>query len=451
MKRFILLVLVCATLIGIPVYAHDVSVKVVIPNGEIVSVVCEDATAQLVFENGQLFCNPVVVLPTATPTETPVVLPTATPSPIPPTATAVPPTATNTPVPTATKTPVPPTATPNPPTGTAVPVPVGSGIWISQQEIAALPTEGAGWAEVLAMANASAGSPSLSNQDSNNSTYVMAQALACARLNDPNYCTKVESALTTVANGLPVDRALALGRELVGYVLSADIINLKQRNPTLDLKFRNEINSLRTKTTASGPDSLVVCDNERANNWGGHCGASRIAVDLYLGDRVDLDKAAKVLQSWLGDYDAWTGLQYDQPYWEEWQVDPSRPVGVLPLNAKINGENVDGLQPEEMRRAGGFTWPPKATDYAWEGLQGRLASVYMLSRAGYDSKNWSDKALLRAVKALYRINWPAEGDDQWQPWLVNKMYGLYGTANEIPTTGGGKGKNVGWTMWTHQP
>lgn len=444
MKQFILLVLMVAMLATVPVYAQDGGVTVVIPNGEVVNVVCQDLTSQIVFQNGQLTCEPIVILPTVTPvppTETPVV-PTATA--VPPTNTPVP-TATKTPLPTATKTPIPPTATPNPPTGTAVPVPVGSGIWISQQELLALPTEGAGWAEVLAMANASAGSPSLSNQDSNNSTYVMAQAIACARLNDPNYCTKVESALTTVANGLPVDRALALGRELVGYVLSADIINLKQRNPTLDLKFRNEINSLRTKATASGPDSLVVCDNERANNWGGHCGASRIAVDLYLGDRVDLDKAAKVLQSWLGDYDAWTGLQYDQPYWEEWQVDPSRPVGVLPLNAKIQGQNVDGLQPEEMRRAGGFTWPPKATDYAWEGLQGRLASVYMLSRAGYDSKNWSDKALLRAVQALYRINWPAEGDDQWQIWLVNKMFGT-----NFPTTGGGKGKNVGWTMFTHQ-
>lgn len=441
MKRFVLLVLVCAALIGAPVYAQDGGVTIVIPNGEIVNAVCQDLTSQLTFQNGQLTCEPVVVLPTVTP-----VPPTETP--VPPTATPIPPTATPnktpTPLPTATKTPtpVPPTATPVPVT----PAPVGSGIWISQQEIMALPTSGAGWADVLAAANASAGSPSLSNQDSNNSTSIMAKALVCARLNTQPYCGDVESALNTVANGLPVDRALALGRELVGYVLSADIINLKVRNPTLDAKFRTEIGNLRTKTTASGPDSLTVCDNERANNWGGHCGASRIAVDLYLGDTVDLDKAAKVLQSWLGDYDAWTGLKYDQPYWDDWQVDPSRPVGVLPVGAEINGENVDGLQPEEMRRAGTFAWPPKATDYAWEGLQGRLASVYMLSRAGYDSKNWSDKAMLRAIQALYRINWPAEGDDQWQPWLVNYMYGT-----DFPTTGGGKGKNVGWTMWTHQP
>jgi hypothetical protein len=447
MKRFVLLVLVISALIGGTVSAHDQLLKISMPAGESLQIVCEGNDVaffvqQDTITNGVVSC--LAVLPPETPTPTPeVVLPTSTPSPtvtntpIPPTATAVPPTATKTPIPTATKTPVPaPTATP------VQTVTVGSGIWISQQEIMALPTSGAGWEEVLAAANASAGSPSLSNQDSNNSTSIMAKALVCARLNTQPYCGDVESALNTVANGLPVDRALALGRELVGYVLSADIINLKQRNPTLDAKFRTEISALRTKTTASGPDSLTVCDEERANNWGGHCGASRIAADLYLGDTADLEKASKVFRSWAGDYDAWTGLKYDQPYWEDWQVDPSRPVGILPLNAKIDGNLVDGLQPEEMRRAGTFAWPPKATDYAWEGLQGRLASAYMLHRAGYDSLNWSDKAMLRAVQALYRIGWPAEGDDQWQPWLVNAMYGT-----DFPTTGGGKGKNVGWTRW----
>jgi len=445
LKRFILLVLMVAMLATVPVYAQDGGVTVVIPNGEVVNVLCQDLTSQIVLKNGQLTCETIVVLPTATPTETPVVLPTATPVPPTPTATKTPvPTATKTPVPTATKTPVPPTATPV----SVTPAPVGSGIWISQQEIMALPTSGAGWSEVLSMANASAGSPSLSNQDSNNSTYIMAKALVCARLNTQPYCGDVESALNTVANGLPVDRALALGRELVGYVLSADIINLKQRNPTLDAKFRTEISGLRNKLTASGPDTLVICDDDRPNNWGGHCGASRIAVDLYIGDRVDLEKAARVLQGWMGDRSVYSDFTYGELWW---QANPAAPVGVNPAGSKIQGEDVGSLQPEEMRRAGSFTWPPKATDYAWEGLQGRLASEYMLSRAGYDSKNWSDKALLRAVKVLYKIGWPAEGDDQWQPWLLNKMYGLYGTPDEIPTTGGGKGKNVGWTMWTHQP
>jgi hypothetical protein len=69
----------------------------------------------------------------------------------------------------------------------------------------------------------------------------------------------------------------------------------------------------------------------------------------------------------------------------------------------------------------------------------------MLHRAGYDAWQWSDKALYRAVRFLYDIGWPATGDDQWQPWVINKAYGV-----NIPTTGGGKGKNVGWTQWTEQ-
>ena len=69
----------------------------------------------------------------------------------------------------------------------------------------------------------------------------------------------------------------------------------------------------------------------------------------------------------------------------------------------------------------------------------------MLMRAGYDADQWSDRAECRVAEALYRIGWPAEGDDQWQPWLINRICGT-----DYPTTGGGRGKNVGWTRWQFQ-
>jgi len=394
------------------------------------------------------------VLPTATatvqpPTQTPIILPTATFTPQPSTATPVPPTATVIP-PTETK--VPPTATSPPPSATptsvlptATPGPASSGIWISQAEIDALPMSGAGWNETLAAADASAGSPSLSNQDSNNSTSVMAQALVCARTKIASYCEKVKTALRAVATGNLESgtRALALGRELIGYILSADIVNLKVLDPTLDGQFRTKIRSLLTYPTTDGPDSLIECDNERSNNWGGHCGASRIAADLYLGDTTDLAAAANVLRGWMGDRSAYADFKYGEL---DWQADPSKPVGVNPVGAQISigGQMrpVGGAEPEEMRRAGSPTWPPTKTDYAWEGLQGRLASMWMLYRAGYNSPEWADRAFLRAVQFLYNLGWVAEGDDQWQVPLINRIYGT-----SFPVTGGGKGKNVGWTLW----
>jgi hypothetical protein len=53
--------------------------------------------------------------------------------------------------------------------------------------------------------------------------------------------------------------------------------------------------------------------------------------------------------------------------------------------------------------------------------------------------------LLRAAGFLYGINWPATGDDGWQPWLLNAAYG-----KNFPTSQSGvTGKNMGFTSWTH--
>jgi hypothetical protein len=284
----------------------------------------------------------------------------------------------------------------------------------------------------------------VSNQDSNHSTGIKAAALMCARTKVQAYCDKVTTALRALATGNYESggRALAYGREMIGYVLAADIIGLPQRDPALDSLFRAKIAKWLDYPTSSGPDSLRACSDIRPNNWGTHCTASRIAIDLYLGDRADLDRAAKIVRGWMGDRNAYAGFDYGDLWW---QANPSAPVGVNPQGSDIGGHDVGGLQPEEMRRAGSFTWPPKATDYAWEGNQGALASTWMLMRAGYPADQWSDRAECRVAAALYRIGWAAEGDDQWQPWLINKICGT-----DYPTTGGGKGKNVGWTQWTHQ-
>lgn len=210
----------------------------------------------------------VEVEPVAQPTATA----TATAAPVQPTATKTPaPTATAT----ATKTPV-PTVTPQVTVAPSTPS-ARQGIWISQAEIDALPMSGDGWAEIIATANASAGAPSLSNQDSNNSTSVMAQALACARTGQASYCDKALAALRTVATTdlAKGGRALAFGREMIGYVLAADILNLRDRDPALDAHFRAKIATWLDYPTASGPDSLRICSDDRTNNWGTHCTASR--------------------------------------------------------------------------------------------------------------------------------------------------------------------------------
>jgi hypothetical protein len=118
---------------------------------------------------------------------------------------------------------------------------------------------------------------------------------------------------------------------------------------------------------------------------------------------------------------------------------------VNPKGATKNGHSIGGALPDDMRRGGAFAWPPKATGYPWEALQGATVAAQLLTRQGYPAWEWSDQALLRAAQFLYGINWPATGDDGWQPWLINYAYGT-----NFPTTQTGvTGKNMGFTSWTH--
>ena len=127
-----------------------------------------------------------------------------------------------------------------------------------------------------------------------------------------------------------------------------------------------------------------------------------------------------------------------------WQFDSSRPVGVNPANATKSGHSVDGVLPDDQRRGGTFAWPAPRENYVWEALQGATVQAELLNRAGYPAWGWSDRALLRAVTWLHsQVQYPAAGDDQWMPWLVNARYGTKFPAAMPARTG----KNMGFTDW----
>lgn len=309
-------------------------------------------------------------------------------------------------------------------------------IWLSQAEIASLPTSGTAWNAVKAAADKATGAADLSNQDSDANVLCLAAALVAARTGDGTYKDKVVSSLIKVQEKLPLGRALALGRELCAYVVAADLIDYQ--SPIFDAELRR----LLTASTSGGPANLIACQKQRPNNWGMHATASIVAVYAYLGDKAGLDSAANIFKGWLGDRNAYAGFTYGEL---DWQADPSKPVGVNPKGATKNGHNIDGALPDDMRRGGAFAWPPKATGYPWEALQGATVAAQLLTRQGYPAWEWSDQALLRAAQFLYGINWPATGDDGWQPWLINYAYGT-----NFPTTQTGvTGKNMGFTSWTH--
>jgi hypothetical protein len=238
---------------------------------------------------------------------------------------------------------------------------------------------------------------------------------------------------------------LAVGRNLQSYVIAADLIDLQSANPALDLVFRQWLAVVRNVVfSGAGPAySVISCHETRPNNFGTHCGASRIAIALYLGDTADLQDAANVFKGWLGDRNAYAGFNYGDL---DWQCNPAAPVGINPAGCTKNGHSIDGVLPDDQRRSGGFTWPPPKENYVWEALQGAIVQAELLTRAGYPAWEWQSQALLRAITWLHEeANFQASGDDTWQPWLFNHVYGSGFPA----TSSSSPGKGMGWTDWTH--
>jgi hypothetical protein len=336
-----------------------------------------------------------------------------------------------------------PTPTPTPPPTPTPTAPSGDsriGILISMEDLMSRPTSGAAWSNLKSKADQSAGTPDLSNQDQNNNVVVLAKALVFARTGEGSYRAEVRQQLGQAINTELGGRTLALGRELAAYVIAADLIDLKNYDPAFDNnQFRPWLQ--RALTENLDGKTLVSTHEDRPNNWGTHAGGSRAAVAMYLGDQAELDRVAKVFKGWLGDRNSYASFKYGNL---DWQCDPSHPVGINPTGCTKDGHSIDGVLPDDQRRGGGFSWPPPKENYVWEALQGALAQAIILDRAGYDVWNWEDQALLRAVTWLHsQANFPADGDDTWEPHVINHFY-----ATDFPAPIPSKpGKNLGWTDW----
>ncbi len=402
--------------------------------------------------------NPPVPSPTPMPAPAPTPMPAPAPTPMPaPAPTPMPapaPAPTPTPMPAPAPTPMPaPAPTPMPaPAPTPMPAPaptppasISSGIWISHAEIEAKPMSGAAWNALKSDADKTCSNPDLANQDDPTNVCILAKALVFARTKNESYRSDVIKALDFISySGTYSGRALALARELGAYVIAADLIKLKDVDSTLDGKFRLKLKELLTTKTDGGPANLIECHEKRPNNWGTHCGATRATIDVYLGDKVDLDKAKKVFVGYLGDRTSYAGFSYGDL---SWQCDASKPVGINPKGCMRDGHSIDGVIPDDQRRSeGGFQWPPPKENYVWEALQGVVTQAVIFTRAGYNVIEVQDRALLRSVQWLHeQANFPAQSDDGWIPHVINSLYGTSFPA--ASTTGQGKG--MGYTSYTH--
>jgi hypothetical protein len=314
------------------------------------------------------------------------------------------------------------------------------GIWISPEEIAALPTDGAAWESVLEHAMAAPGTPNLADQDQDDNIEVLARAFVCVRLDDAEMCESVQASVMAAIGTEDGGRTLALGRELFAYVVAADLVGLADED---DAAFREWLAGVVVEELDGR--TLVSTHEERPNNWGTHAGASRLAAAIYLGDEDAIQRCADVFHGWLGARDVYAEFEYGDLWW---QADADAPVGINPVGAMRDGHSIDGVIPDDQRRAGDFVWPPPQENYVYGALEGALVQAVMLHRRGHAAFDWEDQAILRAVEWLHEeAAYPAEGDDTWQPHVVNRFYGTDFPA-ELPAA---TGKNVAYTDWTHAP
>lgn len=309
-------------------------------------------------------------------------------------------------------------------------------LWLTEQEILALPTDGPGWVAVRKAADALAGAADLDNQDESQGERCLAAALAGRRLGNTAYLDKAARLLATAPESENGGRTLALGRNLAAYVIAADLAGYRPAS------FVDWLARVRTETLDGM--SLVSTHEKRANNWGTACGASRIAAALYLEDAADLDRAVKVFRGWLGDRSSYSGFKFGGL---DWQADPKAPVGVNPKGATKGGDLVDGCLPDDQRRTGGFKWPPPAGNYVRAAISHSFVSATLLWQAGIDVFSASDSALRRAVEFFVGpCKGSFAGDDGWAPPLIEWAYpGLDAGAGDP----GAVGKTMAWCAWTH--
>jgi hypothetical protein len=329
---------------------------------------------------------------------------------------------------------------------------------------------GAAWERVKAAADGPLGLADIADQDSNHDVLTLAVALVYARTGEEAYRRKAAEAIESAVGTERGGTTLALGRNLLSYVIAADLIDLRSYNPAGEASFHQWLAAVRREPLGSesaSDQTLIGTAESRLNNWGGMAGASRVAIAAYLGDERDLARAAKVMKGWLGDrssYPAIPGALFGPDDVGKafraggpdddlsWQADPERPRGVNPRGATKQGHSIDGALPDDMRRGGPFRWPPAYTQYPREALSGYVALAELLYRQGYDVYAWEDSALLRATRFLYELGRMFPDAGWWEPtmpayWIINYRYGA---SFPVEVSNGG-GRNVGWTDWTHAP
>jgi hypothetical protein len=341
-----------------------------------------------------------------------------------------------------------------------------TGIWIDRQALMQQPTSGANWQVLLTDAGRSPGSAAIADQDSNHDVYTMAAALVCVRTGQ--YCTKARQGVVDAIGTEQGGRWLAVGRNLAGYMIAADLLDLRADGSAGSdgTRFEEWAEGWLTKQL---PDN-VTGEPRGFRPFGGSANAAAqeglayAAVAAYLQDEWALQRAWDSFRTAGCDPTApdRENIYLTKSVADGWTHDDVNPCSINPKGStKVvpagspgagSTRRLDGSLTGDMRRGGTYQWVPGYTQYPWVGLEGFVPAAVILDRAGYPAFQVADQVVLRTHEYLWHLR-SQTGDTRWFDGdrakelvhLVNVMYGTSFPVNAAV----GRGRTVGYTGWTH--
>ena len=326
----------------------------------------------------------------------------------------------------------------------APPPAVTAGVWIGQGELQGLAMSGSAWDSVVSAANVGTDA-NVSDQNSGHDQGALAAAIYAARTGQQR--DRAVAALESAIGTEQGSRWLAVGRNLLGYIIAADLLGIRS-GPVYDW-----LASFRTMRLGQNNTGELITFRQSAWQSGSNAssqeGAAYTALAVYLGDSEMLAWSWNAFRRYAGDRTSPHQMSSNS---DAWQAKPGDPVGIQNAGATKDGCSIDGAISNDMSRGSEDVCDPGFTQYPWVGLEGAVPAAVVLSRAGFPAWDVGNQALRRAAVYLMALRnssgnaeWYDDSRDPQIKHLLNRVYGL-GYPASYPVGGG---RTVGFTDFTH--
>jgi hypothetical protein len=144
--------------------------------------------------------------------------------------------------------------------------PVRPGIWLLPAEVQRLPERGPAWAQLVQVADEPMGHADIADQNSDHDIHVLGAALVYARTGEARFYRKAAAGVMDAIGTERGGRTLALARGLVSYVVAADLLGLRDREPARARVFRRWLAAVRHERLEPDSRPTLVATHERAPN-----------------------------------------------------------------------------------------------------------------------------------------------------------------------------------------